>query len=465
MDGVSRAKASPSPARTFRRRLAFRIPLIYGTGVVLLLQAADSMVPALGLPEGINRILALLLIGGLPVAVTAGWLLDWRATRNSVVTAGEDLQDALVERVPGGDSLVDRAVTGVDGAAPFPTSDPGRRGGPILVVGLAATTVSISLVLAFLGLSRLGLETYVALWATVAGGIWFLFDKTEETVTENVRAQTVDWLTAGSVKDMIDDVPSVFQVVFDKVFGERHLTWTCFYRSCFASLLAVGLVLAGWFATRPEARALAGEPAFIRSVLWLVFFTGLLNFIPDYLSLLETRFVLKRWAGRWRTRTLLLSDAVFTAAISFLVISFSMSLVYGSGVILDAGGATDAGSMRVDVRTVALGSAWDQFVDMATFQEEYGAIALSVMASDEGVSGEVPIPVGVFFYSAFITSVWLWLFALATLVLRWVSFIGDRFRPFAEAMGYREAPFRAVGYASIVVVTVAFLAGLPLVAL
>ena len=32
-------------------------------------------------------------------------------------------------------------------------------------------------------------------------------------------------------------------------------------------------------------------------------------------------------------------------------------------------------------------------------------------------------------------------------------------------MGYREAPFRAVDYASIVVVTAVFLTGLPLVVL
>ena len=461
MDTLSRTKASPSPARALRKRRAFRIPLIYGTGVFLLLEAADALVPALGLPSGINRVLALLFVGGLPIAVTVGWALDWRAARGSVGTG----EDSPVRAEPDEGVFVPTGPGDPPEVGGDETVGRGHRGGPILIVGLASTTVSISLVLAFLGWSRLGLETYVALWATVAGGIWFLFDKTEQTVPESVRAQTVHWLTAGSVRDVMDEVPKVFQVVFDKVFGERHLTWTCFYRSCFASLLAVGLVLIGWFATRPEARALAGEPAFIRSVLWLVFFTGLLNFIPDYLSLLETRFVLKRWAGRWRTRTLLLSDAVFTAAISFLVISFSMSLVYGSGVILYVGDEDAASSMTVDVRSVALGSAWDQFVDMATFQEEYGEIALSVRASDDVVSGEVPIPVGVFFYSAFITSAWLWLFALATLVLRWISFVGEKFRPLAEAMGYRETPFRAVGYASILVVTAVFLTGLPLVVL
>ena len=72
---------------------------------------------------------------------------------------------------------------------------------------------------------------------------------------------------------------------------------------------------------------------------------------------------------------------------------------------------------------------------------------------------------GIFFYSAFITSAWLWLFALATLFLRWVGFVGGKFRPFAEAMAYRKAPFRAVGYASVVVVTAVFLLGLPLVIL
>jgi len=210
---------------------------------------------------------------------------------------------------------------------------------------------------------------------------------------------------------------------------------------------------------------MAGEPAFIRSIVWLVFFTGLLNFIPDYISLLETRWLLRRGAGRWKTRNILLADALFTAGISFLLIRLSLGLVYGSGVVLLPAGDNSAQEMAVSVREVDFGSEADQLLDMVTFSEDYGKVTFALQASSENTFGEVPIPVSIFFYSAFVTSAWLWLFALATIVIQGLVFLGERARPLVRAFGYEHTPFRAVGYASIVVVTLFFIAGLPLVIL
>jgi len=451
-DAPARVTSHESWWAGLRQRMAFRLALFYGSGTFLLLQAADSLVPALGLPDQITRVIALAFVGGLPVAVAAGWILDLRAVRGH--ESGRN-----TERLAARGLVEDRG-----GEAFMPLDEEGSyephggRVGPILVLGTASTTISISVALAVLGWSRLGLETYLALWATVAGGVWFLFDKTEQSVGSGVRRQASEWLQTSTMRELLDEVPTLFQVMFDRVFGTRHVSWTCFYRSCFASLVAVTLVMAGWFSTRPEARILASEPAFIRSVLWLVFFTGLLNFIPDYLSLLETRVLLRHATGRWRTRTILVVDALFTACISFVVIRYSMELLYGSGIVMrgSTGGELVVGYLEVD-----LGSMWGQLRDMVLFSESYGNIFLLVRAEGARTLGEVPVPISVFFYSAFITSAWLWVFAGATVVLRMLTYMGERTRSVMRVLGADLAPFRAVGYASVVVVTVAFALGLP----
>jgi len=463
--------AQPSPRR-FADRTAFRITAYYGGAAFIFLQTADALIPALGLPDAAGRAVAYAFIGGFPVAVIIGSVLDLIAARRAdaggaPASEGHDASgiaiDAPTPPAAGADPVAE-----VEPEVVSATSTPhGGHTGPAIVVGLALTTVAVAVTLAALGWSRLGVETYLALWATVAGGVWFLFDKAEQSVNETVRAETAAWLEADSARIAMDGLPRVFQVMFDKVFGERHLSWTCFYRSCFASLLAVTAVLAAWLVTRPEARMLAGEPAFIRSVLWMVFFTGLLNFIPDYLSLLETRLLLTRMTGRWKTRTILLADALFTGVISFAVIRLSLALVYASGMVMVPvdGGDEAVLTMQVRQQVVDLGSPRDQIIDMVTFSEDFGGISMSIAAEGNDTYGEVPIPIGMFFWSAFVTSAWLWLFAAATVVLRVLATVGARFRPLVAALGASEAPFRAVGYASVMVVTVLFMIGLPAVLL
>ena len=347
--------------------------------------------------------------------------------------------------------------------APLGATDAGRGGA--VVLGAAGGAVALAAGLALAGWSRLGAESYMALWATVTGGTWFLFDKAERSLSPAVRARTARWLRGLSPGELVGGIPDAFRLMFDKLFGERHLTWKCFYRSCFASLVAVGTGLALWLLGRPEAAFLASDPAFVRAALWLVFFTGLLNFVPDYISLLETRFLLGSMAGRRRLATILLADLVFTATISFVLIRLSMGLVYGSGVVLFDLGSPEAATMRVENEDISFGNLRDQLVDMITMDESWGDVSLSLAVSGEDTSGEIPVPVGIFFYSAFVTSAWLWLFTLATLLVRFVSGLGRAFRPLLRLLDYERAPFRALGYVSAVMISGIFALGLLFVIL
>ena len=80
-----------------------------------------------------------------------------------------------------------------------------------------------------------------------------------------------------------------FCLIFDRFFGARHLTIDCFLRSCLASLVSVTAL----YLLFGPILGLLIEPAEEKTAFWKVLLIGAaLNVLPDYLSLLETRWLL-----------------------------------------------------------------------------------------------------------------------------------------------------------------------------
>jgi len=80
--------------------------------------------------------------------------------------------------------------------------------------------------------------------------------------------------------------------MFDAVFGKRHLSWQCFFRSSIASLVSVILfyILFAKVLGVMSERTPANLP-----FLFVLLAGPFLNFVPDYLSLFETRWLLYRF--------------------------------------------------------------------------------------------------------------------------------------------------------------------------
>ena len=78
-----------------KRRRVFRVMAVYGIVGFVLLQIVDLVVPALLLPAWTYRLVALILLLGLPVAVVLAWALE--VTPEGVRRAGEAAPGELTE--------------------------------------------------------------------------------------------------------------------------------------------------------------------------------------------------------------------------------------------------------------------------------------------------------------------------------------------------------------------------------
>src|ERR1035437_5148429 len=72
----------------------------------------------------------------------------------------------------------------------------------------------------------------------LAGMVWKFFERVEAVLTDQTKLEVAVWLVGRKpLGPKIGPWPDTFAKVIDRVFGTKHLSWKCFWRSCGASLL------------------------------------------------------------------------------------------------------------------------------------------------------------------------------------------------------------------------------------
>ena len=314
---------------------------------------------------------------------------------------------------------------------------------PLLAVGGVLVLAIAALVSAQSPGAGFGVLYYLGTWAAFAGGLWFLFDKAEEAVSPVVRRSASAWLRNVDPAAVAARWPSLFAAAFDKLFGEKHWSWKCFRRSAVASVLSVGIVFGiYWSIYGNVGESFWGlgddgpSPTALMSGLPAILLLAALNVAPDFVSLLQTRWVL-RWCPGW---ALVVLDGVATAVIAgavFLVIHVGLFGMVGHG---------------------SFDPAWSG-IFTAIPENLYGLISLDPELSMFGVT------LGIFFYSTFLTSIWLWLYLAAGAAVRVAGGFGVGLRWLRAFTDIDEQPFRSLGFAAVLITTLIFLAGIPLILL
>lgn len=290
------------------------------------------------------------------------------------------------------------------------------------------------------------LEWYLFAWAGITGGIWFLFEIGEKSLSQQAREQLSSFITGSTIQGRFQDIPDQFAHLFDWVFGHKHFSIQCFIRSCEASLagtlliysLALGAsaldVVDGTFPLTSVFLFPDLQSSFLanfeisKQLVWfaLIPLLGLFfNFIPDYLSLLETRWLIER-CRNWNLALVLLLDCLLTASI-FLFWFFGW--VFGMLVLLE----------------LPLDQMPNFLISMLTFSER--GIDASLM--------------GVFFYSTFFTSIWLWTYIVAVFLSRFLVKLNTGIGFLLLVTDAENQPLRSLGFTSILVISTLFFVGLP----
>lgn len=275
---------------------------------------------------------------------------------------------------------------------------------------------------------------YILAWLGIVGGIGFLFSHAEDSLKPEIKQSISNWLKNLDAVGPVRNWPSQFAAVFDRTFGEDHLTWRCFFRSCIASLTSVVIFILIWSIFRQRefdsfVSSLIDQNAFSP----VIFFLGApiaFNFIPDYLSLLETRFIISRMGLRHSIVEhvgLLVADFILTGIIIFVffLTIFSIEHLF-----------TDQAMSFVKLTRHHI-SAVEQGFRLSVF-------------------GTGNINMGIFFYSTYITSVWVWLYALSGFMVKLAQKLDISWSWLKRFLNIDEKPLRSMAMVSILIVTIIF---------
>ena len=276
-----------------------------------------------------------------------------------------------------------------------------------------------------------GISSIVILWGALIlaiKGIFELIENTANPDAKRIATNRIKSIAAKSISQTIVESPQWFIERFDGIFGDRHLTWRCFWRSCVASMMAVFVMTVVWAVLNPiswqQFLLHKGVDAF-RMIFILAFF---LNLVPDYISLLETRWIFRKvaHAGMKELIVLLVLDVIITGGIFVCGIVIIVILI--SYINRDPMGVVELVDMLPEILS-----------ELILFRTVDDSPAF-----------------GIFFYSTYFTSVCLYLFIVSSIVTKLLYSLGRTGNQVLALLKIEEKPFNSMGLLLIGLLTLAF---------
>ena len=159
------------------------------------------------------------------------------------------------------------------------------------------------------------------------------------------------------------------------------------------------------------------------SIIVILFAALVFNLVPDYISLLETRWILRRvsHAGLKKLIAIVVLDVIITGGI----------FVCGVGIIVILISSIDGHPMGVS--------------EIAEFFSDWVLL-----------KSYLDMPFGIFFYSTYFTSVWLYLFIAASISTKLLYSLGRTGNRVMALLKIEEKPFQSMGLVVVGLLTLVF---------
>lgn len=257
---------------------------------------------------------------------------------------------------------------------------------------------------------------YIGASLVVAGFVYASFSLAEANINSQFRAKIKGCLENGELNIVY------FGEVFAAVFTPKHRSFACIFRSCVASIVGLFIVSFVALCLSVESSTLYDQSIFTLSSQ--IFLIGLgLNLIPDYFSLWETRWVLKKMDGThgikqalWVLFDLGASLAIFLLPITLIIIfpenRLTAPLWNFMGVYEELFSQADSSIHTLNKISLFFDSL--RTPDKASF-----------------------LLVFICTFTTILTSVWIWIYFIAGLLFKFLS-----------VLNVSEKPLQSVGYVS-----------------
>ena len=196
-----------------------------------------------------------------------------------------------------------------------------------------------------------------------------------------------------------------------------------------------------WFLLRPEQFLYVFDKNnWFVSTIDIIKSTFAINIFLDFFSLVETRWMIDlAKAQRCRASFIILVDVILTFIIAIFWIAIVVIFYLSYYFFIE-------GLSLHEVLIENFSETFPKFI----WPPIYAMLTLSI-APDQLTPSVSP---GVFFYSTFFSSVWLWLYILSSRMLRSIEIVDSGFHRLKKLFDIDGKPLKSMGYMSMIFVTV-----------
>ena len=287
--------------------------------------------------------------------------------------------------------------------------------------------------------------------------ILFLAEKIELALQKESKDKVSKWIQNISPQNAISSWPAAFVEIFDHIFGKHHFSCRCFYRSCIASTFSVLIMTLVWGYLRPyQFQQFFNSGSLVEAFLSVYLVGIIVNLIPDYLSLLETRWLINKMDKSGRIISILLYlclDLVITSAIFLIFIAFCMFMVFLLRVAFpnttEFVNFLPKAIQNLVIRVTKLKMTFSGYKEWL-LHFTGNCIPLTTDKKYE------PSP-GIWMYSTFFTSIWAWLHATTGIIAKCSQKLFGSYDWFIRNFDINEKPLSVMGIISIVLLTMLFI--------
>ena len=270
--------------------------------------------------------------------------------------------------------------------------------------------------------------TIFGAWLGAITFFYFVFRISEDNIVDPVlRTNASNWLKNIKLDKKIVIWPMTFIAVFDGIFGKKHLSWRCIRRSCIASFVAVLILTLFWYAIHSDDfYSIVSVTSPKRFIPIYLLITVLFNPIPDYFSLLETRWIIGKIKNTNSTKKILYFLALdIVATVSIFLIGMIISLF-----------------LLIHILPFIF-KDYSSLTYLETLSHYLSELYYSITLNSEHGND---ITVGVWLYSTFFTSIWVWIYFISGTIIKILVSFAKLFDYVRKIIDIDRNPLRSMGY-------------------
>jgi len=274
---------------------------------------------------------------------------------------------------------------------------------------------------------------YMMSFLGLSWGLYRIFNIAGDIVKSKEKKKLANWLLNLEAKE--SSLVNPFIELFDTVFTKKHFSIKCFLISTIFSVSIFAITFLIYYIVSNPLIAdfdLAGIDILKDILPFIIIFT----LIPDYFSLLETRYILSKISNEEKIIKKIFW-VVMDIILTFVIIRLALLI-----------GTTIGKHYWYDFYAFEFLENWYTLEAKDNFEQ----------LDSKKTKYKILFPYGIFIYSAFFTSIWIWLYGIIGFGIRLLNLPSKTLETTKRIFDIKRKPFKVMGFISIIILMIIYIA-------